>query len=212
MFVFKGFKLWSSSGLRTLSKSKAVGGKYCIVLPGERHEFQLSTKDTLISRFYKRVISAAFYLTLFTCKIICFLMWRSTSLYNSRVFSLQLRLLTLAYSLFSLNEIPSSGFDIALSHSCRSHRLRASSPYQVKSGTNVHNSSKYTAVIHAQLFQSPFNNSKSIIPCRWYCQCSLEYFHLYKTHLRLATLLCREKMYPLLVPSRICQTRHLEQK
>ena len=111
MFVFKGFKLWSSSGLRTLSKSKAVGGKYCIVLPGERHEFQLSTKDTLISRFYKRVISAAFYLTLFTCKIICFLMWRSTSLYNSRIFSLQLRLLTLAYSLFSLNEIPSSGFD-----------------------------------------------------------------------------------------------------
>ena len=98
MFVFKGFKLWSSSGLRTLSKSKAVGGKYCIVLPGERHEFQLSTKDTLISRFYKRVISAAFYLTLFTCKIICFLMWRSTSLYNSRIFSLQLRL----FGLFAL--------------------------------------------------------------------------------------------------------------
>ena len=203
MFVFKGFKLWSSSGLRTLSKSKAVGGKYCIVLPGERHEFQLSTKDTLISRFYKRVISAAFYLTLFTCKIICFLMWRSTSLYNSRIFSLQLRL----FGLFAFRWTKSHRqASIALSHSCRSHRLRACSPYQVKSGTNVHNSSKYTAVIHAQLFQSPFNNSKSIIPCRWYCQCSLEYFHLYKTHLRLAILLCREKMYPLLVPSRICQT------
>ena len=86
---------------------------------------------------------------------------------------------------------------IALSHSCRSPFLRASSPYQVISGTNVHNSSKYTAVIHAQLFQSPFNNSKSIIPCRWYCQCSLEYFHLYETRLRLATLLCREKKVPL---------------
>ena len=29
-------------------------------------------------------------------------------------------------------------------------------------GTNVHNSSKYTTMIHAQLFQCPFNNSKSI--------------------------------------------------
>ena len=34
----------------TLSKSKAVKGKYCIVLPGEGNEFELSTKDTLISR------------------------------------------------------------------------------------------------------------------------------------------------------------------
>ena len=34
----------------TLSKSKAVRGKYCILLPGEGNEFQLSTKDTLISR------------------------------------------------------------------------------------------------------------------------------------------------------------------
>ena len=34
----------------TLSKSKAVRGKYCIVLPGEGNEFELSTKDTLISR------------------------------------------------------------------------------------------------------------------------------------------------------------------
>ena len=52
----------------------------------------------------------------------------------------------------------------------------ASSPYQVISRTNVHNSCKYTTMIHAQLFQRPFNNSKSI-PSRWYCQCSLEYFH-----------------------------------
>ena len=37
----------------TLSKSKAVRGKYCIVLPGEGNEFLPSTKDTLIS---KRVI------------------------------------------------------------------------------------------------------------------------------------------------------------
>ena len=34
----------------TLSKSKAVREKYCIVLPGEGNEFELSTKDTLISR------------------------------------------------------------------------------------------------------------------------------------------------------------------
>ena len=34
----------------TFSKSKAVRGKYCIVLLGEGNEFQLSTKDTLISR------------------------------------------------------------------------------------------------------------------------------------------------------------------
>ena len=34
----------------TLSKSKAVRGKYCIVLPGEGNEFEFSTKDTLISR------------------------------------------------------------------------------------------------------------------------------------------------------------------
>ena len=100
---------------------------------------------------------------------------------------------------FSLNEIPSSGFDSSFTL-----LSIASSPYQVISGTNVHNSSKYTTMIHAQLFQRPFNNFKSI-PCRCY-QCCLEYFHLYKTHLRLATLLCREKMYALLVPSRICQT------
>ena len=98
---------------------------------------------------------------------------------------------------FSLNEIPSSGFDSSFTL-----LSIASSPYQVISGTNVHNSSKYTTMIHVQLFQRPFNNSRSI-PCRWHCQCSLEYFHLYKTHL----LLCREKMYALLVPSRIvCQT------
>ena len=36
--------------ISTLSKSKAVRGKYCIVLPGEGNEFELSTKDTLISR------------------------------------------------------------------------------------------------------------------------------------------------------------------
>ena len=66
-------------------------------------------------------------------------------------------------------------------------------------------------MIHAQLFQRPFNNSKSI-SCRWYCQCSLEYFHSYKTHLRLGWLLYGvsrknvAEMYALLVPSRICQT------
>ena len=36
--------------ISTLSKSKAVRGKYCIVLPGEGNEFELSIKDTLISR------------------------------------------------------------------------------------------------------------------------------------------------------------------
>ena len=60
---------------------------------------------------------------------------------------------------FSLNEIPSSGFDSSFTL-----LSIASSPYQVISGTNVHNSSKYTTMIHAQLFQRPFNNSKSI-PC-----------------------------------------------
>ena len=99
---------------------------------------------------------------------------------------------------FSMNEIPSSGFDSSFTL-----LSIASSPIQVISGTNLHNSSKYTTMIHAQLFQRPFNNFKSI-PCRCY-QCCLEYFHLYKTHLRLATLLCWEKMYALLVPSRICQ-------
>ena len=79
---------------------------------------------------------------------------------------------------FSLNEIPSSGFDSSFTLL----QSIASSPYQVISGTNEHNSSKYTTMIHAQLFQCPFNNSKSI-SCRWYYQCSLEYFHLYKTHL-----------------------------
>ena len=72
---------------------------------------------------------------------------------------------------FSLNEIPSSGFDSSFTL-----LSIASSPYQVISRTNVHNSCKYTTMIHAQLFQRPFNNSKSI-PSRWYCQCSLEYFH-----------------------------------
>ena len=40
----------------------------------------------------------------------------------------------------------------------------ASSPYQVSliSRTNVFNSSKYTTMIHVQLFQRPVNNSKSI--------------------------------------------------
>ena len=43
----------------------------------------------------------------------------------------------------------------------------ASSPYQVSliSRTNVFNSSKYTTMIHVQLFQRPVNNSKSIL-CR----------------------------------------------
>ena len=78
---------------------------------------------------------------------------------------------------FSLNEIPSSGCDSSFTL-----LSIASSPYQAISGKNVHNSSKYTTMIHAQLFQCPFNNSKSI-SCRWYYQSSLEYFHLYKTHL-----------------------------
>ena len=72
---------------------------------------------------------------------------------------------------FSLNEIPSSGFNSSFTL-----LSIASAPYQVISGTNVHNSSKYTTVIHAQLFQRRFNNSKSI-SCRRYCQCSLEYCH-----------------------------------
>ena len=40
----------------------------------------------------------------------------------------------------------------------------ASSSYQVSliSRTNVFNSSKYTTMIHVQLFQRPVNNSKSI--------------------------------------------------
>ena len=67
---------------------------------------------------------------------------------------------------------------IALSHSCD----RIFSISSIISGTNVHNSSKYTTMIHAQLFQCPFNNSK-YISCGWYYQCFLEYFHLYKTHL-----------------------------
>ena len=67
MLVFKGFKLWSSSGLRTLSKSKAVGGKYYIVLPGERHEFQLSTKDTLISRRVMCLVRSAVIFSYFKC-------------------------------------------------------------------------------------------------------------------------------------------------
>ena len=53
---------------------------------------------------------------------------------------------------FSLNEIPSSGFDSSFTL-----LSIASSPYQVISGTNVHNSSKYTTMIHAQLFQRPLN-------------------------------------------------------
>ena len=79
--------------------------------------------------------------------------------------------------LFSLNEIPSSSCDSPFTL-----LSIASSPYQVISGTNVHNSSKYTTMIHAQLFQCPFNNSKSI-SCGWYYQCSLKYCYLYKTHL-----------------------------
>ena len=118
---------------------------------------------------------------------------------------------------FSLNEIPSSGFDSSFTL-----LSIASSPIQVISGTNLHNSSKYTTMIHAQLFQRPFNNFKSI-PCRCY-QCCLEYFHLYKTHLQLGRLLYGvsrknvAEMYALLVPSKICQTyalmrkRHLKQK
>ena len=85
---------------------------------------------------------------------------------------------------FSLNEIPPSGCDSSFTL-----LSIASSPGKVILGTNVQNSSKYTTMVHTQLFQCPFNNSKSI-SCRWYCQCSLEYFHLYKTHLRLATLWC----------------------
>ena len=58
---------------------------------------------------------------------------------------------------YSLNEIPSSGFD-----GSSTLLSMASSPYQVISETNVYNSSKYTTMIHAQLFQRPLNNSKSI--------------------------------------------------
>ena len=59
----------------------------------------------------------------------------------------------------------------------------------------MHSSSKYTTMIHAQLFQCPFNNSKSI-SCRWHYQC-----YLYKTH-----LYNWEKKFTLLVSSRIFQT------
>ena len=58
---------------------------------------------------------------------------------------------------FSLNEIPSSGRDSSFTLLS----IDRPSPYQVISGTNVHNSSKYTTMIHAQLFQCPFNNSCS---------------------------------------------------
>ena len=89
-------------------------------------------------------------------------------------------------SRFSLNEIssPSSGCD-----SYFTLPSIASSPCQVISGTNVHNSSKYTTMIHAQLFQCPFNNSKSI-SCEWYCQCSSEYLqpHLYNVSGKICTL------------------------
>ena len=84
---------------------------------------------------------------------------------------------------YLLNEIPSSG--------CSSSFTLlsiTSSPCKVISGTNVHSSSKYTTMMHARLFQRSFNNSK-YISCEWYCQCSSEYFHLYKTHLRLRWLL-----------------------
>ena len=67
MFVFKGFKLWSSLGVRTLSKSKGVRGIYCIVLSGERHEFQHSTKDTLISRRVKCLVRSALIFSYFKC-------------------------------------------------------------------------------------------------------------------------------------------------
>ena len=163
--------------------------------------------------------------SLFSGKIICFLMWTSTSLYNSRTVFLQLRL----FGLFAFRWTKSHRqASVARSLYCRSHltlravvspgrtlwernvhwlsvrprettsrRVIASSPYQVISGTNVHNSSKYTTMIH---------NSKSI-SCRWYCQCSQKYFHSYKTHLWLQGYsFGREKMYALLVPTRICQT------
>ena len=97
---------------------------------------------------------------------------------------------------FSLNEIPSSGCDSSFTL-----LSIASSPYQVISGINVHNSSKYTTMIHAQLFQCPFDYSKSI-SCRWYCQCSLEYLH----YTNPISMMCREKMYALPVPSRIRHT------
>ena len=58
---------------------------------------------------------------------------------------------------FSLNEIPLSGCDSSFTL-----LSIASSPFQVMSGTNVHNLSKYTTMIHTQLFQCPFNISKSI--------------------------------------------------
>ena len=71
--------------------------------------------------YSRNLLSAQqFYLTLFTCKIICFLMWTSTSLYNSRIFSLQLRL----FGLFAFRWTKSHRqASIALSHSCRSHLL-----------------------------------------------------------------------------------------
>ena len=43
--------------------------------------------------------------------------------------------------------------------------------------------------------------SKSI-SCRWYCQCSLEYLH----YTNRISMMGREKMYALPVPSRIRQT------
>ena len=44
----------------TLSKSKVVRGKYCIVLPGEGNEFLPSTKDTLISKRVKMCLVGSF--------------------------------------------------------------------------------------------------------------------------------------------------------
>ena len=49
--VFKGFLkvvvlFRVNCTIPTLSKSKTVREKYCIVLPGEGNEFKLSTKDT----------------------------------------------------------------------------------------------------------------------------------------------------------------------
>ena len=105
----------------------------------------------------------------------------SASLAMSRTVFLAAKALCLIRS--SQNEIPSLGCDSSFT------LLQiASSPYKVILETNFAQFVQYATIMHAQLFQRPFNNSKSI-SCRWYCQCSLEYFHLYKTNLRLGCLL-----------------------
>ena len=78
-------------------------------------------------------------------QIICFPVWTSTfttvlELFEDRFFSAKALLLIR----FLLNEIPSSGFDSSFTLPSI-----ASSPYQVISGTNVHNSPKYTTTIQA---------------------------------------------------------------